>query len=99
MATRMRRRECVPEAHAQLVSADGGCAAWQVLQSLDSMVSRCADGNPFLGGPCAAGGAVPLTRTLRELPPHTQVRITARVHFIDNWRGESAFAQVRLVFT
>merc|ERR1711964_311060 len=50
-------------------------------------------GNFFLGGHCSAsrGG---LQKDFRVERPHTQVRVQARFHFIDNWEGESAFFKV-----
>lgn len=47
----------------------------------------------FVGGHCnlAAGS---LTKTFKQLPPHTEVRIKATVNFLDHWRGEQAFAKM-----
>lgn len=47
-------------------------------------------GNPgdhFLGGHCRFGATV--TKRRYTLPPHTRVRVRARVHFIDKWGGEA----------
>jgi hypothetical protein len=56
--------------------------------SADSDVSTCAkhrheNSDYFLG----AFGAVKV-RKVFDLPPHTFVRIQARVHFLDKWEGE-----------
>jgi hypothetical protein len=32
-----------------------------------------------------------ITTTYRRLPKHTQIRITATVHFVDDWQGETAW--------
>ena len=47
----------------------------------------------FLGGHCVLSNG-PARKVFSQLPAHTQLRVTARYHFIDNWRGETAFAQV-----
>ena len=50
-------------------------------------------GGAFLGGHCATAGA-PVGRTF-ALPEHSQLRVQARVHFIDDWpAGSVAFLQV-----
>lgn len=43
----------------------------------------------FLGGHCRF--AATTTKRTYQLPPHTMVRITARVHYFDEWHGESVF--------
>jgi hypothetical protein len=35
-----------------------------------------------------------LTKVYADLPPHTQIRITAKYMFIDSWDGESGFLKV-----
>jgi hypothetical protein len=58
--------------------------------------STCARANPndrFLGGHCVLANG-PARKIYRHLPPHSQVRVTARYHFIDRWMGETAFAQI-----
>lgn len=47
----------------------------------------------FLGGPCViADGEV--RKTFTDLPPHTQIKVTAQYHFIDNWQGETGYAKI-----
>lgn len=41
----------------------------------------------FLGGHCRF--AATSTQRTYSLPPHTRVRVRARVHYIDKWEGES----------
>jgi|Transcript_123471 hypothetical protein len=41
----------------------------------------------FLGGHCRFGATV--TQRRYTLPPHTRVRVRARVHYIDKWNGEA----------
>jgi len=36
----------------------------------------------------------PVHTTFRNLPPHSQVRVTATVHFIDDWQGETAYLKL-----
>eukprot|EP00824_Muranothrix_gubernata_P024518 TRINITY_DN7251_c0_g1_i1.p2 TRINITY_DN7251_c0_g1~~TRINITY_DN7251_c0_g1_i1.p2 ORF type:complete len:358 (-),score=68.05 TRINITY_DN7251_c0_g1_i1:857-1783(-) len=60
---------------------------WSFLQ-----LSTCA-GHSFLGGPCKESGNR-LSKLFEKLPPHRQLRVTARYHFIDSWEGETAFLQV-----
>jgi len=50
-------------------------------------------GDSFLGGHCQLANG-PARKVFTHLPPHTHLRVTARYHFIDNWNGETAFAQV-----
>lgn len=48
-------------------------------------------GNPmdqFLGGHCRFG-ATQAMRKYTGLPPHTRVRVRARIHYIDKWEGDS----------
>lgn len=47
-----------------------------------------APDDKFLGGHCRFA-AVTVKRAYKQLPVHSRVRITARVHFIDEWEGES----------
>lgn len=42
----------------------------------------------FLGGHCRFAASTS-TRRYTQLPPHERIRIRARVHFIDEWEGES----------
>jgi len=41
----------------------------------------------FLGGHCRFGATS--TQRMYSLPAHTKVRVRARVHFIDEWKGDS----------
>lgn len=51
--------------------------------------SFCSSPNDqFLGGHCRLGAAM-TSRRYTALPPHTRVRIRARVHFFDDWQGET----------
>lgn len=53
-----------------------------------------ASSDRHLGGHCAFAGHNS-SRTFQRLPPHTQVMLTARFHFLDAWGlGETAFAAV-----
>merc|ERR1711990_1008560 len=56
-------------------------------------VSSCGSEDKFLGGHCnfAADTA---SKVFKNLPAHTQVRTTARFHFLDKWDGEQAFASI-----
>ena len=47
----------------------------------------------YLGGHCKTGAGTTVRRRF-DLPPHTQLRVGARVHFVDGWEGETAFLQV-----
>lgn len=47
----------------------------------------------FLGGQCNAGHGE-IYKTFNNLPAHTQIRVSARYHFLDDWRGETAFAKL-----
>lgn len=68
---------------------------WSLLEtsSCASAESEQASRDMFLGGPCKLGlGAA--SKVFDRLPPHNQVRVTARVHMIDNWQSETAFLQL-----
>lgn len=90
-----------PTMAASAISA-GSVAQWRLWdhESFDandsnewSLASRgVCGGNPdvFLGGPCALG-AGETTRTYSAIPPHSRLRISARLHMFDNWQGESVF--------
>lgn len=56
-------------------------------------VTECA-GQKFLGGPCTKAGDSKVTKTFSNLPPHTQLRVSAKYLFIDSWDGEHAFMSV-----
>eukprot|EP00747_Dinoflagellata_sp_TGD_P162350 gnl/TRDRNA2_/TRDRNA2_179840_c0_seq1.p1 gnl/TRDRNA2_/TRDRNA2_179840_c0~~gnl/TRDRNA2_/TRDRNA2_179840_c0_seq1.p1 ORF type:complete len:283 (+),score=47.51 gnl/TRDRNA2_/TRDRNA2_179840_c0_seq1:117-965(+) len=57
-------------------------------------VSKCA-GVQMLGGFCNFGQGE-TNKTFVGLPLHTQLRIMARFHFIDNWIGESGFMKLNI---
>lgn len=46
-----------------------------------------------LGGYCAFSN-IEVSKTITDLPAHGFVRVTARVHFFDNWKGEYMYAKV-----
>ena len=86
--------------HVSSVGRGGGGAisneatGLQTVAQNASLLSHCGDGNLFLGGHCRAGGDHELFKRWESLPPHTELRLTARVHFIDSWDGEAAFMSV-----
>mmetsp|Transcript_125700 Transcript_125700/g.268209 ORF Transcript_125700/g.268209 Transcript_125700/m.268209 type:complete len:279 (-) Transcript_125700:46-882(-) len=47
----------------------------------------------FLGGHCRFAAAT-TTRRYSDLPAHSKVRVRARIHFIDDWQGDSVMMQV-----
>eukprot|EP00299_Pterocystis_sp_00344_P004586 c15848_g1_i1.p1 GENE.c15848_g1_i1~~c15848_g1_i1.p1 ORF type:complete len:386 (-),score=89.84 c15848_g1_i1:33-1190(-) len=53
-------------------------------------MTECA-GRRILGGHCVEKAIPDLSKTFENLPPHTQVRITAKYYFIDSWDGESGY--------
>lgn len=66
----------------------GPAIGWSLLET-----SSCNGKDFFVGGHCRiATGTV--KKVFDHLPPHQQVRVTGRYHFIDNWKGESAFLQL-----
>jgi len=61
---------------------------WSLLET-----SSCTGRDHFLGGHCnIASGEV--SKHFDRLPPHNQVRVTARYHMIDDWKGETAFLKL-----
>ena len=49
--------------------------------------------NLFLGGPCKLANNT-VEKTYKDLPEHSQVRITANFHFFDDWNGEDAYMMI-----
>jgi len=80
----------------------GGVKQWRLLKHDDFDTDlngwnapgrgRCGEKTKdfFLGGHCLTSSRN-ATKIFSGLPSHTQVRITARVHFLDKWDGEVAF--------
>lgn len=69
----------------QLETFDGARAeGWSV-----DRVTVCG-GATMMGGYCELSSES-TAKTFSSLPPHSQVRIVATYHFIDQWQGESAF--------
>jgi len=70
---------------------------WRLVGTNEAIgTSSCtkANGNDrFLGGHCVLANG-PARKIFTHLPPHSQIRVTARYHFIDNWKGETGFMQV-----
>jgi len=77
-----------------------GVRQWQLVQ-VETFDGARADGwsvdrVTVCGGATMVGGYCELSsestaKTFAALPPHSQVRIVATYHFIDQWQGESAF--------
>lgn len=65
-----------------------GAEGWSVAKT-----SSCGGKDFFLGGHCNAGHGE-IFKTFNSLPAHTQIRVSARYHFLDDWRGETAFAKL-----
>ena len=59
-----------------------------------SLLSHCGDGNLFLGGHCRSGGDHVLFKKWESLPPHSELRLSAKVHFIDSWNNEAAYMSI-----
>ncbi|XP_954033.1 uncharacterized protein TA06810 [Theileria annulata] len=61
---------------------------------ISGTVNTCGNSkDSFLGGPCVLGpGGV--KRFYNHIPEHTEIKITGRVHFFDEWNGESVFLKV-----
>jgi len=96
------------EVAGELLASDvrlGGAAQWSLwdLDTFDaadsgqwSMNDHGFCGSPhdqFLGGHCKLG-ALMTARKYVNLPPHSKVRVRARVHFFDQWKGESVVLAV-----
>lgn len=60
--------------------------------TLDSRSSCGSDTDLFLGGHCKLGAANTARRYV-QLPPHSRIRIRARVHYFDEWHGEAVALQ------
>eukprot|EP00917_Polyrhabdina_sp_WS-2016_P007024 GHVP01015667.1.p1 GENE.GHVP01015667.1~~GHVP01015667.1.p1 ORF type:complete len:259 (-),score=27.44 GHVP01015667.1:222-998(-) len=56
--------------------------------------SSCGESiNLFLGGPCKTSDEV-VIREFSYLPTHKSLRVTANVHFFDNWEGETFWMKI-----
>jgi len=51
---------------------------------------RSTDTDRFLGGHCVLSSGL-VHKTFSHLPPHKQIKVSARVHYLDHWNGESVF--------
>jgi len=58
-----------------------------------NQTSNCSGFNNFLGGPCHLSYDE-ATKLYEKLPAHSQIRINARLHMFDDWKGEKAFMKV-----
>jgi hypothetical protein len=58
-----------------------------------SVCERMSPNDRFLGGHCQLSNG-PVQKRFTHLPPHSQIRLTARYHFIDHWTGETGFASI-----
>jgi hypothetical protein len=81
----------------------GGVAQWRLVMAEDFLagaamgwsrqeVSSCG-GVHMLGGYCKFGQGE-VEKSFGPLPPHTQLKIKATYHFIDQWIGESAYLKM-----
>ncbi len=68
---------------------------WTLVHTKEAVpTSACSSSEDrFMGGHCVLANG-PARKSFTDLPPHTQIRVTARYHFIDNWTGQTAFAAV-----
>ena len=82
-------------------SGEDGLDGWKALLLRGSDIgateatvgkSKCV-GNHFLGGHCKTSSHS-LFKTFNNLPEHTEIRVKARFHFIDQWNGENAYLKV-----
>lgn len=97
-----------PRVEVQSLSAGGisvrGVAQWQLVYSDDfsadgagwsrPVTTKCG-GISMLGGYCkfSAGEA---KKTFSGLPPHKQLRVVAKYHFIDAWIGETGWMKLNV---
>lgn len=64
------------------------------LWSVNTRNNACfAPSDSFLGGPCVFAGTT-TSRNYTGLPHHAQIRLRCRVHFFDEWAGESLFVSI-----
>lgn len=85
----------------------GGVRQWKLVRHEDFEGENAAEGwslletsscspksrDHFLGGHCRIGDGE-VSKRFHSLPPHSQLRVTARMHMIDNWQGETAFLKL-----
>jgi len=79
----------------------GGISQWRLVRSdifTDKTLKTEWKYETYLQCPLIAMIATtrkaPITYTYENLPPHTQVRISATVHIIDDWQGETAYLKL-----
>ena len=49
--------------------------------------------NRFLGGHCILS-TDEVSKTYEDLPEHKTLKITANIHFFDNWEGENVYLKI-----
>jgi hypothetical protein len=75
-----------------------GIPQWRLLYEDDftgwsnNTTTECG-GITMLGGYCVFGGGE-VTKTFKDLPTHTSIRIQANYHFIDAWNAETGFMRI-----
>jgi hypothetical protein len=77
-----------------LYSLDTFSSNEEAMWTMSSTSSCGPSSDIFLGGHCKLGGTSSVQRTYTNLLPHKSVRLTARVHFLDEWLGESLLVMV-----
>lgn len=74
--------------HGEVFNEEGDFAVgWDRTQ-----VSQCA-GVYMIGGYCKMGRGE-IRKTFQNLPAHSQLRVVANFHFIDNWIGETGYLKL-----
>lgn len=66
-----------------------GASGWS-----NNIISSCG-GVTMLGGYCNFAG-IEVSKTFKELPPHSYLRIEANYHFIDAWNGETGYMKLNI---
>lgn len=80
--------------HHDDFQSDNSLSGWS-----HNMTNNCSN-NAYLGGPCQLSYDE-AQKLYEKLPPHSQLRINAKMHMFDDWNGEKAYMKVndKLVWT
>lgn len=62
--------------------------------SAQSHITHCGNDDYYMTINCQTNPTGTVSKVFTDLPKHSQIELSARVHFVDMWRGGAAFAKV-----
>jgi hypothetical protein len=61
----------------------------------NSSTTTCGNSEKAMLGGCGKFANGEVSKTFRNLPAHSSIRLRANFHFIDKWGGETAYAKLQ----